>query len=66
VAAREADKLIQDGKVLMQELNTQKSGALKETKKFVSKAGKSTKKVANVAAKEVRKDLKGNTKKGKK
>lgn len=57
IAAREADKLIQDGKALAIELNQHKDGALKETQKFVGKASKSAGKVMNAASKEVKKDL---------
>jgi gas vesicle protein len=54
VAAREADKLIQEGKVLLSELDAQGSIAYKDAKKYAKKAGKSAQKVAKAAKKELK------------
>jgi uncharacterized protein YfkK (UPF0435 family) len=51
--------MIQEGKVLADELSAHKKDALKDTKKFVKKASVSSSKIANAAAKEVRKNTKG-------
>ncbi len=58
VAAHETDKMIQDGKALVVELNSYKTDALKDTKKFTQKATKSGDKVIKVASTEIKKDLK--------
>ncbi|MEI6581366.1 MAG: YtxH domain-containing protein [bacterium] len=58
VAAHETDKMIQDGKALVVELNSYKTDALKDTKKFAQKATKSGDKVIKVASTEIKKDLK--------
>lgn len=58
VAAHETDKMIQDGKALVVELNSYKTDALKDTKKFTQKATKSGDKVIKAASAEIKKDLK--------
>jgi len=62
VAAHETDKMIQDGKALVVELNSYKTDALKDTKKFAQKATKSGDKVIKVASAEIKKDLKSQKK----
>ena len=57
VTAREADKMIQDGQVLITELGKNKADAIKETKRFAKKASKSGSKIMQVASSEVKKDL---------
>lgn len=56
VAAREVDKTIQNGKVLLAQLDEHKLAAMKDTKKFVKKAGSASGKVARSASKEIKKD----------
>ena len=52
VAARETDKLIQDGKVLLKDLDEQGMAASTEIGQYAKKAGKSAQKVAGTAKKE--------------
>lgn len=54
VAAREADRLIQEGKVLLSELDAQGAEAYIDAKKYAKKAGKSAQKVAKAAKKELK------------
>lgn len=57
VAARETDKLIQEGRILINQLDEHKSGAVKDTQKFVKKASKSGAKVVRAASKEMNKEF---------
>ena len=50
--ARETDKLIQDGKVLLKDLDEQGLDASKKIGQYAKKAGKSAQKVAGSAKKE--------------
>lgn len=58
VAARETDKMIQEGKVLISQLDEHKAEAAKDTKKFVKKASNASGRVMRVASKEIKKDVK--------
>lgn len=55
VAARETDKMIQEGKVLISQLDEYKDSAAKDTKKFVKKAGTASGRVVRSASKEFQK-----------
>ena len=66
VAAREADKMIQDGKVLIGQLDDHKTEVAKDTKKFVKKAGNASGRVVCAASKELQKDVKKQPQKPKK
>lgn len=57
VVARETDKMIQDGKALLFQLDEHKHSAMKDARKFIKKAGTAGGRVARSASKELQKDL---------
>ncbi len=57
IAAREADKMIQEGKALIGLLDVHSISAMTDVKKFTTKASRATDKVIQAATKEVQKDI---------
>lgn len=56
VAARETEKMIEQGKVLASQLDVYKTGATKDASKFMKSATRSASRVMRAAQKEIQKD----------